>query len=76
MEVSSKSMSVFVNDYSCTLYLHQIYYVYAYYNIHILQPFYQSAVPSNWFEFSGVIPFEASNLPRGESTLIFPDMKG
>lgn len=37
---------------------------------------YQSALPSNWFEFSGVIPFVASNLPKGESTLIFPLMNG
>ena len=37
---------------------------------------YQSAVPSNWLEFSGVIPLVANNCPKGESTLIFPDMKG
>jgi hypothetical protein len=36
----------------------------------------QSAVPSNWLEFSGVMPLLASNFPRGESTLIFPDMNG
>ena len=37
---------------------------------------YQFAVPSNWFEFSGVMPFVARSLPSGESTLILPDMNG
>lgn len=42
----------------------------------VKQDCYQSAVPSNWLLFSGVIPFEANNCPRGESTLILPLMKG
>ena len=38
--------------------------------------YFQSAVPSNWLEFSGVIPLVANSWPRGESTLIVPLMKG
>eukprot|EP01047_Picozoa_sp_COSAG01_P017634 COSAG01_NODE_937_length_12628_cov_12.665257_18_plen_77_part_00 len=38
--------------------------------------FYQSWLPSNWFEFSGVMPLLSSSCPSGDSVLILPDMNG
>jgi hypothetical protein len=37
---------------------------------------YQSWLPSNWFEFSGVMPLLRSSRPSGESALILPDLNG